>query len=70
MLAKKPKMAVYTLAAVLLAAAFIAGCTFTGDGGDTEYSSAVSDNPAAPSDLFAASTGDIHDYMPDLLSGK
>jgi len=30
----------------------------------------VSDNSAAPSDLFAASTRDIHDYMPDLLSGK
>ncbi|HOM43610.1 MAG TPA: hypothetical protein PK481_08765, partial [Bacillota bacterium] len=30
----------------------------------------VSDNSAAPSDLFAASTGDINDYMPDLLSGK
>lgn len=29
-----------------------------------------SDNPAAPSDLFAASTGDIHDYMPALLAGE
>ncbi|MDD4503732.1 MAG: hypothetical protein PHS15_02755 [Clostridiaceae bacterium] len=28
------------------------------------------DNPAAPSDLFAASTGDIHDYMPKLLAGE
>lgn len=30
----------------------------------------VSDNPASPADLFAASTGNIHDYMPLLLTGK
>ena len=36
MLAKKPKMAIYALAAVLLAAVFAAGCTYTGAGGDTD----------------------------------
>ncbi len=30
----------------------------------------ISDNPASPADLFAASTGNIDDYMPDLLAGK
>ncbi|MEA4848640.1 MAG: M56 family metallopeptidase [Clostridiaceae bacterium] len=35
----------------------------------TVDSFALSDNPATPADLFAASTGDINDYMPKLLSG-
>ncbi|TEB08598.1 Regulatory protein BlaR1 [Pelotomaculum schinkii] len=30
----------------------------------------ISDNPASPADLFAASTGNIRDYMPDLLAGN
>lgn len=36
----------------------------------TPDSFSVSDNPASPADLFASSTGNIHDYMPDLLAGK
>ncbi len=30
----------------------------------------VSDNAGSPADLFAASTGNIYDYLPDLLAGK
>ena len=36
MLAKRPKMSICALIAVLLAAAFTAGCTFKGSGGDTD----------------------------------
>ena len=36
----------------------------------TPDSFSISGNPASPADLFAASTGNIHDYMPDLLAGK
>lgn len=36
----------------------------------TPDSFSISGNPASPADLFAASTGNIHDYIPDLMAGK
>lgn len=45
LIAKKPKMAIYTLIAVVVIAAIAVGCTFTGAGGDTPTSQNGEENP-------------------------
>ena len=44
LIAKKPKMAIYTLVAVLVIAAVAVGCTFTGAGGDESASQSSEEN--------------------------
>ncbi|MDD5603920.1 MAG: hypothetical protein PHG48_07615 [Eubacteriales bacterium] len=59
MIAKKPKILLPVMLIMTLILAAAVGCTFTGASGNV-----------SPDDLFAVSTGNIHDYMPDLLAGE
>ena len=66
LIARKPKMAVYTLIAVLLIAAAAAGCTFTGPEGETDVPVADAREEMKYGDTFGESIL-VEDYVAGYL---